>query len=162
MNQLKPTTVTAVSVAFVAAALIGWVTAVGFYGYLPPLRVSASVCLFLMAMGCVIAGWVVRKKISAGQVGQDRSQLSPLTVAQMAVTGRSVAWIGAVIGGAYAGVAVYVLLNSAHLLAASHDVPGVLAGTVGGLLSVGGGMWLERGCVVPPTDPSRNLVAGSA
>lgn len=160
MNEMKPTAMSSLLWAAVIAALIAWMTAFGFYGSFPPLSVMGSVLLFLMAVGCGIAGKIVRKKISEGEIGHDRSQMSPITVAQLMITGQAVAWIGAVIGGAYTGIGVHVMLHAGELTAAQQDVPGVIVGALGGLAAAVAGAWLERSCVAPPMDPPGELAAG--
>lgn len=157
---MKPTAIGSLAVAAVIAALIGWMTAFGFYGSFPPLGVVGSAVLFIMAVACGIAGLVVRKKIGEGEVGHDQSQMSPLTVAQLMVAGQAVAWIGSIIGGGYAGIGVHVMLHAGELTAAQNDVPGVIAGALGGLAAAAAGVWLERSCIAPPMDPPGELAAG--
>lgn len=159
MNETKPTPVAALCWAAVIAMPIAWMVAWRFYGAFPPIGVMASILLFVMAGVCVAAGVVIRKKINDGDIGHDRSQMSPLTVAQWMLFGQAVAWIGAVLGGVYAGIAIHVLLNAAELTAAQNDVPGVLAGVLGGVGAAVAGAWLERSCVAPPVDPPMDAVA---
>ncbi len=152
MNNLKPTSVGAIVVAAVAAALIGAVTALSFYGNFPPIHVYSSAGMWIVAIVCAVCARIVKRKIDDGEVGQDASQISPLTVAVLGALGRAVAWAGAVVGGGYAGVSVYVLMRAGELSAAQSDVPGALAGMIGGGLAAAAGLWLERSCVAPPPD----------
>lgn len=150
---MQPTPLSSLAGGAVIAVLIAWMGTWAFYGHFPPIKLGASLVLFLAAAACAVMGWMVRKRIGEGEIGQDSSQMSPLTVAQWMIFGQAVAWIGAVLGGVYAGIAIHVLMHSGELQAAQNDIPGVLAGVVGGALAACAGAWLERGCVAPPMDP---------
>lgn len=160
MNEMKPTPVASLCWAAVIAMPIAWMVAWRFYGVFPRIGVAGSVLLFVVAIVCVVAGVVIKKKINDGDIGHDRSQMSPVTVAQWMVFGQSVAWIGAVLGGVYAGIGIHVMLHVAELSAAQDDVPGVLAGIISGVSAAIAGAWLERSCVAPPLDPPMDAVAG--
>ena len=152
MNKLKQVSIQSLIWAAVIVALINWVTALGFYGSYPPVQVYSSVVLWVMAIVCGVQGVYVRKKLEDEEVGFDRTQLNPQTVAFSAMLGQAVAWIGAVVSGAYVGLLAFSLINGAHLAATQEDLPGVIAGVLGGGLAAAAGVWLERGCVVPPSD----------
>ncbi|WCZ35875.1 hypothetical protein CHEID_01485 [Corynebacterium heidelbergense] len=152
MQRVTPVKIAALLWTAIAAALVGWVTATGFYGSFPPIHLSASAALWLAAVLCAVGGVVVRRRIEERRIGFDRSQLQPSTVAQLALCGQAVAWMAALIGGLYAGVGVHVLFNAGRLMAAQQDVPGVLAGFAGGIAAAVAGVWLERGCIAPPAD----------
>ena len=93
---------------------------------------------------------VVKHRVEDGRIGQDSSQLSPVFVARCAVLGMATAWIGAVVGGLYGGVTIYVLLRHSDLLAAQQDTPGAVTCLVAGAAMAASGVWLERSCLVPP------------
>ena len=152
MNEMRPTPPSSLLLAAGIALAIGWMTTWAFYRNVPPINLVASVFLFVLAIACVVLGRIVRKRIADGEIGHDRSQLSPVTAAQWMLFGQSVAWIGAVLSGAYAGISIHVLLNAGELQAAANDVPGALAGVVGGAAAAIAGSWLERGCQAPPAD----------
>lgn len=147
---MKKLDVRALGLTAVAAGLIGWVTALGFYGDFPPIKPIASVLLWLFAVVCAVAGYVIRRRVAEGEVGMDTSQLNPVTVAQWLALGQAVAWIGAILAGVYVGVGVYVLPQAAELVAAEQDVPGIIAGSLGAAAAAVAGVWLERGCEAPP------------
>ncbi|MBF0581834.1 MULTISPECIES: DUF3180 domain-containing protein [Corynebacterium] len=153
MKEMQPTPLSALAWGTGIAVVIAWAATWAFYGSFPPIELTACVFLFVFAVACAVMGWMVRKRIDEGEIGQDSSQMSPLTVAQWMLIGQAVAWIGAVLGGVYAGIGIHVLLNAGHLQAAADDVPGVIGGVVGGVCAAVAGAWLERGCVAPPMDP---------
>lgn len=152
MSPLKRTQISTISAVAVVCALIAWVTTLSFYGSFPPIKTTGAVLLWVFALVCAVAGWVIRKRIGASGVGMDRSQIQPTTVAQWLALGQATAWGGSVFLGVFVGVGLYVLPNAGRLMAAEADVPGVIAGALGGLVAVVAGMWLERSCEAPPPD----------
>ena len=83
-------------------------------------------------------------------IGLDSSQLNPMTITQFMLVGKASAWTGAIVGGIYAGAAVYVIPNAGTLAAASDDLVGVIASALGGLAMCAAGLRLERHCETPP------------
>lgn len=134
--------------AFVAAAMaiLTW----GFYGSMMSIPVAVSVTLWLMTVVCVYLGLKMRERRKDGRIGLDRSQLNPVAAAQYLIVGKASAWTGAIIGGAYVGIATYVIPQAGNLLAAAEDLPGVVASAVGGIALAAAGVFLERNCEVPP------------
>lgn len=136
------------------AAILTW----RFYGSMTTIPVTVSVTLWVLAFVCVVLAWRVRDRKEDGGIGQDRSQLSPVTAAQFLVVGKAAAWTGAIIGGAYVGLATYILPRADDLIAASDDLPGVLASALGGIAASVAGVYLERHCETPP--PADGELAG--
>jgi fructose-specific phosphotransferase system IIC component len=134
------------------ATVVGLAAAWTFYGRFPPIRVSGSLALWFFAVAAAVLAVIVRRRIADGRIGQDRSQLSPVFVSRCAVFGKAAAWIGAIVGGLYAGVTVYVLIRHSELLAAQQDTPGVVTSLVAGGAMAAAGVWLERSCLIPPGD----------
>ncbi|MDO5669842.1 MAG: DUF3180 domain-containing protein [Corynebacterium sp.] len=136
------------------AAILTW----RLYGSMTSIPVTVSVTLWVMTIVCIALAWRVRDRKGDGGIGQDRSQLSPVTAAQFLVIGKASAWTGAVIGGAYLGMATYIIPRAGDLIAAADDLPGVLASTVGGVALAAAGLYLERHCETPP--PAEGEAAG--
>ena len=128
-----------------AAAILTW----RFYGAIGGFSAAASVTLWAIAGLCAYLGWRVRRAMKDDNIGQDRSQLNPVTAAQWLVIGKTSAWTGGIVGGAYVGV-LMVLLFNLHLASAVDDLPGVIISTLGGLAASAAGLYLERGCHIPP------------
>ncbi len=135
------------------AAIFTW----RFYGSMTTIPVTVSISLWILAVFCFFAGHRVRSRVGEGEVGQDRSQLNPVTAAYLMMLGKAAAWTGAVIGGAYVGVGSFVLPRVGDLIAASADLPGVLASALGGIALSAAGVYLERGCQVPPTQSGETI-----
>ncbi|AKK09742.1 DUF3180 domain-containing protein [Corynebacterium testudinoris] len=136
------------------AAILTW----GFYGSMTAIPVTVSITLWALAALCLFLGWKVRSRLDEGRIGQDRSQLNPVTAAQFLVLAKASAWTGAILGGGYLGMASYILPRVDQLVAASEDLPGVLASALGGLALSAAGLYLERHCETPP--PSDGEMVG--
>ncbi|MEJ5927668.1 DUF3180 domain-containing protein [Corynebacterium sp. H128] len=134
--------------AFVACAalILTW----AFYGNMVSTSLSASLTLWIMALVCLILAWRIKDRKESGRIGMDSSQLSPLQAAQFLIIGKASAWTGSLVGGAYFGMALYVLPRIADLSAAAEDAPGVIASTLGGIALCFSGLYLERNCETPP------------
>lgn len=129
-----------------ASVILVW----GFYGRMTGVPVTVSITLWAMTAVCWYLGQKMKSRLADGRIGQDRSQLNPVTASQFLVLGKASAWTGAIVGGAYLGMAIHVLPRAAELTAAADDVPGVLASTTGGIALTIAGLYLERNCHVPP------------
>lgn len=124
-----------------------------FYGMLNAVDLTFSMPLWIVAAVCLFIAYMVKKRREEGKIGLDRSQLNPLLVANFLLLGKASAWSGAVFGGIFAGMAVFVAPRVATLLAAEADMPGVLSGMLGGVALAVAGLVLEHSCEVsPPTD----------
>lgn len=133
---------------FIAAAMgiLTW----RFYGSFPPIPAAGALTIWMLAIIVAVLIIVVRRNMSEGTIGLDRSQLDPMTVARMMMVGKAAAWTGAVLGGLYTGVATYVIPQAGNLVAAQQETPIVIAGGVGAILLAIAGVILERNCETPP------------
>lgn len=138
-----------IGVAVFCAAAMGILTW-GFYGRFARVGWTVSLLLFLVAAVCVVLTRLVKRSLEKGEIGLDRSQLDPLTVARFMVIGKASAWTGAIVGGGYVGIATYVVAHASQLTAAADDTPGVIAAVVGSLAMSVAGVVLERNCETPP------------
>ncbi|MEX3514773.1 MULTISPECIES: DUF3180 domain-containing protein [unclassified Corynebacterium] len=134
-------------VAAAAAILTG-----RFYGSMLAIPATVSITLWVMTALCLGLAWKVRQAKNDDGIGLDRTQLNPLTIAQFMLVAKASAWTGTIVGGAYAGIACYVVPNAGRLAAASDDLTGVLASALGGLAMAIAGVVLERYCEVPPPE----------
>lgn len=129
-----------------ATAIVTW----GFYGNFVPIHWGVSITLWMVAIICVAAARKVKASLEDGAIGLDRSQLDPMTVALFLVLAKASAWTGAVMAGAYLGIATYVVPNAFTLVAAAQDLPGVVTSLIGGVVLAAAGVYLERHCETPP------------
>lgn len=143
---------------FVAAAAA--ILTARFYGSMLAIPATVSISLWAMAVVCVLLILKVRSaKNDEHGIGLDNSQLNPMTIAQFLLVGKASAWTGAIVGGAYAGIAVYVLPKAGELVAASGDVAGVVSSALGGAAMCVAGVVLERHCEAPPPPDGAQAVS---
>lgn len=147
MNRTSVRMLIAVGIFF---ACVGVILTWGFYGDMFAASLSASATLWILTFVCLAMAWHIRDRKEKGEIGMDRSQLSPLLAAQFLIVAKAAAWTGAVIGGTYVGIALYVIPRAGDLVAAAEDTPGVLASALGGIALSAAGVFLERHCETPP------------
>ena len=136
--------------AAVFGALAALILVRRFYGALASLSLLVPLSLWVLAAVCGYIAYMVKKRREEGMVGLDRSQLNPMMVANFMALGKAGAWAGALCGGAYAGLAIYVAPKLEVLAAASEDLPSLISGALGGLALAVAGVVLERACEVSP------------
>lgn len=157
---MKRTSISAlVGVALFVAAAAAILTT-RFYGSMLAIPATVSISLWAMALVCVLLTLKVRgAKDDEHGIGLDNSQLNPMTIAQFLLVGKASAWTGAIVGGAYAGMAVYVVPRAGELVAASGDLTGVVTSALGGAEMCVAGVVLERHCEVPPPSDGAQAVS---
>ncbi|WBT08411.1 DUF3180 domain-containing protein [Corynebacterium sp. SCR221107] len=133
---------------FCAAASL--IVVSSYFGLLSAVPVSVAITLWVMAVLCLILGIRIKSRIEENKIGLDRSQLNPLSAAMFLVIGKASAWTGAIFGGVYTGMGIYVLMQYKQLAAAADEAPVVIAAALGGIAMSVGGAFLERNCSVPP------------
>lgn len=147
---MKLTPIAGLAGTWVFCTLASWILTAAFYGQFGPLSARATLTLWALAVICGLLSLRVRDRKAKGNIGLDRSQLSPLAAANFLVIGKASAWTGAILGGAYAGIAAHVLPQLGQLTAAGADTPAVISGALGGIALAIAGVVLERNCETPP------------
>lgn len=158
---MKRTSIGALISAGVFVAAAAAILTTRFYGSMLAIPATVSITLWVMAVVCGVLTWKVRsaKEEDAHGIGLDNSQLNPMTILQFMLVGRASAWTGAIVGGAYVGIAVYVIPRASELVAASNDLVGVVSSALGGLAMSVAGVVLERHCEVPPPTEGQQTVS---
>lgn len=133
------------------AGVASYVLAGSFLGVLPPIG-WGWVTLPVVALIDLVLALRVRSAIDDGGVGQDRSQMHPLTIARCAALGQASAVLGSAAGGLGTGLVLYFLPRLGELAAAGDELPASAAVLVSGALLVGAGLFLESACRTPPQD----------
>jgi hypothetical protein len=141
---------TLVLVALVAA-VAAYVLTGSLLGSLPPIG-WGWVTLLVVAVIDVLLALRIRAAIDDGGVGQDRSQMHPLTIARSAALGQASAVLGAAAVGLGAGLTLYFLPRLGELAVAADESPAAVAVLVSGALLVAAGLFLESACETPPSD----------
>lgn len=147
-------------VALVAAVAAHVLTGT-FLGSMPPVG-WGWVTLVIVALIDLLLALRIRSAIADGGVGQDRSQLHPLTVARSAALGQASAVLGSAAGGLGAGLTLYFLSRLGELAAASSELPPSVAVLFSGAVLVAAGLFLESSCSTPPTDDDLDGLDGLA
>ena len=132
-------------------AVAGYALSAGPLGTAPPIG-WGWVTFVLVAAVDVLLAIRIRAAVSGGGIGQDRSQMHPVTLARSVALGQASAVLGAMAGGAGAGVSVYCLQMRHLLVAAAAELPFAIAVTVSGVVLTAAGLFLEASCSVPPGD----------
>lgn len=139
-------------------ALVALVAAVGAYvltatflGSLPPIGFG-WVTLVVVAVVDAVLAVRIRSAISGGSVGQDRSQMHPLTIARSAALGQASAVLGAAAFGLGAGLSLFFLSRLGELAVAGQELPAAVAVLISGAVLIGAGLFLESMCRTPPED----------
>lgn len=147
---MKPTTISALIACTGFCAVASFILVARFFGALGAVPAAVAVTLWAMAALCTLLAVRVKNRVNKNRVGLDRSQLNPLDAANMLIVGKASAWTGAIFGGAYIGMALYVLPRMGSLIAADEEAPRVVAAALGGVAMCIAGYYLERSCSVPP------------
>lgn len=144
--SVRPTNPATLAVAALASAAVAWLVISRFYGDLPKLPWLPPVTLAALAVAEGVAAHATRARIER-QPG--REPVDPLTVARYVVLAKASSLAGAIFGGLYAGLTVWLLIERARNTHAASDLPKALAGVVASALLIAGALWLERSCRVP-------------
>lgn len=142
-------------------AVAGYALSAGPLGTVPPIG-WGWITFVLVAVVDVALAMRIRAAISDGGIGQDRSQMHPVTVARSVALGQASAVLGALAGGAGAGLSGYCLVMRHTLVAAATELPFALAVTVSGVALTAAGLFLEASCSVPPGDEDPGVSAQPA
>lgn len=121
------------------------------YASLPAVPALAGATLGLLGVAEAIAGSGLRARIERRP---GTTPVPPLVAARAVLVAKASALGGAIVAGAWAGLALHVLPRAAEIVAAAGDSVGAVIGLVSALVLVGGALWLER-CCRTPDDPGR-------
>jgi uncharacterized protein (DUF983 family) len=147
---MRPTSVSVLIVAALAAAAVGWLMLSVFkYSLVPLLPWSPVVVLAgIAAVEAVLA------QNTAARIHRKpgTTPVDPLAVARYVALAKASALVGALWTGYSASMLTWLFTETTQ--AARDDRPIAIGGLVAGMLLVGAALWLERACRVP-RDPDR-------
>jgi hypothetical protein len=147
--SMRPTSVSVLIVAALAAAAVGWLLLSFSYSLLPRLPWSPVIVLAVLA---VAEGLLAQNTSARIQRKPGTPRVDPLAVARYVALAKASALVGALAAGFSAGLVAWLVLEPTK--AARDDRPTAIGGLVAAVLLVGAALWLERACRVPP-DPDR-------
>lgn len=152
--KLKPTRIRELLVIALIATVVAWVATRIAYGSFPPISDFAGASLYPVAAIEAALGFFIRARVNDSQIGADRHQLHPITVARAVALAKASAQVGAAAAGVWLGFLGWVFPQRGTLRAAAADSPGALIGCGAGIVLVVAALWLEYCCRAPedPTD----------
>jgi hypothetical protein len=146
---MRPTSVSVLIVAALAAAAVGWLLLSFSYSVLPQLPWSPVVVLVVLA---VAEGLLAQNTGARIQRKPGAPPVDPLAVARYVALAKASALVGSLSAGFSAGLLAWLVLEPTQ--AAHNDRPIAIAGLIAGALLIVAALWLERSCRIPG-DPDR-------
>ena len=148
---MRPTSVSALVVAGLAAAAVGWLVLTYSYSALPELPWSPVIVLFVLA----IAEALLAQNTSARIHHKPGAPpVDPLAVARYVALAKASSLVGALSAGFSAGLLSWLALEPTD--AARADLPTAVGGLIAALALIGAALWLERACRIPQRPGSRD------
>ncbi|GAA2693285.1 DUF3180 domain-containing protein [Actinoplanes palleronii] len=144
--SLQPTSVSALVVAALIGAALGWLL-LGYnqvFYQLTPLPWTAAIVLFALA---VAEAYLAHNTAARIQRKPGAPRVEPLVVARYVALAKASSLVGSLTGGFAAGVLAWLALEPTD--AAQSDVPTVGTTLFAAAALVGAALWLERTCRVP-------------
>lgn len=142
--SMRPTSISVLIVAALAAAALGWLLIGWSYGSLPDLPWSPVIVLAVLAVaeGLLAQNTSARIQRKAGTLPVD-----PLAVARYVALAKASSLVGALSSGFSAGLLTWLAMEPTAQ--AHDDLAPAAGGVVAALMLVGAALWLERACRVP-------------
>jgi len=145
---MRPTSVSVLIVAALAAAAVGWLMLSIFkYSLVPLLPWSPVVVLAGLA---AVEGVLAQNTSARIQRKPGAARVDPLAVARYVALAKASSVVGALWVGYSASLLTWLVTETTQ--EARDDRPVAIAGLVVGALLVAAALWLERSCRVPPED----------
>jgi uncharacterized protein DUF3180 len=142
--SLRPTSISVLIVAGLAAAALGWLLLSFYYPALPDLPWSPVIVLAVLA---VAEGLLAQNTIARIQRKPGAARVDPLAVARYVALAKASSLVGALSSGFSAGLLAWLALTPTE--AARGDRPAAGGGLIAALALIGAALWLERACRVP-------------
>ena len=158
--RLRPTKPATLVVAALAAGAIGWLIIANDYGSFP--TVTWLPGLILAGLGVLQIFAAINTKARVDRK-PGAPPVEPLTVVRYVVLAKSSSIVGALFGGFFLAVAVW-LFGQPHgaQSAPGHDLPPSLASFGGAIVLLVGALLLEHACRVPPPPDDEEKEDGPA
>jgi len=142
--SIRPTSLSVLVVAALAAAAAGWLLLSAFYSRMPALPWPPIIVIAGLA---VAEGLLAQNTAARIQRRPGAGPVDALAVARYAVLAKASSLAGALSGGFSAGLLAWLSLEPTK--AARDDIPAAIGGVAAALALVGAALWLERSCRVP-------------
>jgi hypothetical protein len=142
--SIRPTSLSTLVVAALAAAAAGWLLLSAFYARMPRLPWLPIVVLTTLA---IAEAFLAQNTSARIQRKPGAPPVDALAVARYAVLAKASSMAGAIFAGFSAGLVSWLALEPTR--AATDDIPPAIGGLVAALVLVVAALWLERACRVP-------------
>jgi hypothetical protein len=130
---------------------VAWLLISRFYATFPDLPILPSITIAALA---VLEGYAALNTRARIERRPGRDPVDPLAVAWFVVLAKASSLAGAIFGGFWAGLLVWLLFEPTR--AAREDIPAAVAGLVASLALLVAALWLERSCRVPEHPEDRS------
>ncbi|GGL03249.1 DUF3180 domain-containing protein [Mangrovihabitans endophyticus] len=144
--SLRPTSISVLVVAGLAAAAIAWLLLSSFY-YTSDWPRQPWVPIVVIATLAIGEGFLAQNTAARVQRKPGAPPVEPLAVARYVVLAKASSLAGALYAGYSGGVLAWLALEPTE--AAGNDIPASAGGTIAALALVGAALWLERSCRIP-------------
>ena len=141
---MRPTSISVLIVAGLAAAALGWLLLSFSYSSLPDLPWSPVIVLIVLAIAEALLAQNTSARI---QRKPGTMPVDPLAVARYVALAKASSLVGAISAGFSAGLVTWLTMEPTQ--AAHDDLPVAAGGLVSALALVGAALWLERSCRIP-------------
>ena len=142
--SLRPTSISVLIVAALAAAAVGWLLVSFSYSRLPALPWSPGLVLGVLA---VAEGLLAQNTSARIQRKRGTIPVEPLVVARYVALAKASSLVGALSAGFSVGLLTFLAMQPTD--AAHSDLPTAGIGAITALMLVGAALWLERSCRIP-------------
>ena len=142
--SMRPTSVSVLVVAALAAAAVGWLLLSFSYSLLPQLPWSPVIVLAVLA---VAEGLLAQNTSARIQRKPGTPRVDPLAVARYVALAKASSLVGAISAGFSAGLVAWLAMEPTQ--AAHDDLPTAVGGLISALALIGAALWLERACRIP-------------
>jgi hypothetical protein len=141
---MRPTSISVLIVAGLAAAALGWLLLSFSYSSLPDLPWSPVIVLVVLA---IAEGLLAQNTSARIQRKPGTGPVDPLAVARYVALAKASSLVGAISAGFSAGLVAWLAMEPTQ--AAHDDLPTAVGGLVSALALIGAALWLERACRIP-------------
>ncbi|WP_210507689.1 DUF3180 domain-containing protein [Naasia sp. SYSU D00057] len=140
----------------IAGAVVGWLLQVGLAAggraaIVPPY--SLPVTLLAIGLIVVLAGWPIRQAVR----GTSKRRIDPFRALRVLLLAKASTLVGALLGGAALGIALYLL--SRPVLPPPASLVATLVTLVAAIVLVVCGLLVEHWCRIPPEDDAERTAA---
>jgi lysylphosphatidylglycerol synthetase-like protein (DUF2156 family) len=150
---MRPTSISVLIVAGLAAAALGWLLLSFSYSSLPDLPWSPVIVLAVLAVAETLLAQDTSARIQR-KPGTIRAD--PLAVARYVALAKASSLVGAISAGFSLGLVAWLAMEPTE--AAHDDLRPAVGGLIAALALIGAALWLERACRIPeqPDDTDKD------